>query len=110
MNWSIKGLKRLKEQKNFTQSDLIKEAKQEYERENDTVIAFLEDMTEYPEDNYEIGQKVYKKYQKYCEEVGLKYTSRRTFTSKLKELGFEVKQKWGSGGNKRCYYGLKLIS
>jgi putative DNA primase/helicase len=110
LNWSIKGLKRLKEQRHFTQSKLIKEAKREYERENDTVVAFIEDMTDYPEENYEVGQEVYEEYQRYCEGAGMKYTSRRTFTSKLKKLGFEVKPKWSNGKTKRCYYGLKLIS
>jgi len=108
LNWSIEGLRRLKDKRNFTESELIKEAKEEYERGNDTVIAFLEDMIEYPEDNYELCQNVYKEYQNYCEEAGMKYTTRRTFTSKLKKLGFEVKNKWRNGKTQRCYYGMAI--
>jgi len=109
LNWAIAGLKRLKENRNFTQSEMIKEAKREYERENDSVVAFIEDRTKTPIDDYEVCQHVYREYQIYCENAGMKYTTRRTFTSRLKKLGYEVKNKWKDGKTQRCYYGLRLI-
>ncbi|MFW5987864.1 MAG: phage/plasmid primase, P4 family [bacterium] len=108
LNWALEGLQRFKRQGNFTESEAIQKAKNEYERQNDTVVAFVEDCTEFPVDCYEVCQKVFNSYKQYCENAGLKFTSRKTFTSKLKDLGFEVKNKWKESKTKRCYYGLRL--
>ncbi|MFW6015099.1 MAG: phage/plasmid primase, P4 family [bacterium] len=108
LNWSIEGLKRLKNSNAFTESEAIKKAKQEYERQNDSVIAFLEDCTEFPANSYEPGKRVYKEYIHYCQDSGLKPQSRRSFSSRLKDDGFNIKVIKINGKSTRCYYGLRL--
>ena len=107
-NWALKGLKRLKENKNFTESETINQAKREYEKENDTIKAFIDDKTEYPTGSYEVAREVYIRYKDYCELSGMNFTTRKTFTKKLKELGFEAKHKKVNKKTERCYYGLNL--
>ncbi len=108
LNWSIEGLKRLKSNNAFTESKAIQEAKREYERQNDSVIAFLEDCTEFPANSYEPGKRVYKEYIHYCQESGLKPQSRKSFSGRLKNDGFKIKVTKINGKSTRCYYGLKL--
>lgn len=108
LNWAIIGLKRLKAQGNFTQSEAIAKAKREYEVDNDNVAAFLEDEAEFPVENYEIASKVYEMYKHYCETNGFKFKSRRQFTSRLKNLGFEITVNWINGKSQRCYKGMIL--
>jgi len=108
LNWAVTGLKRLKMQGNFTQSEAIQEAKRQYEVDNDNVAAFLEDETEFPVDNLEVAKEVYEMYKHYCETSNLKAKSRRQFTSRLKNFGFEVKVEWIKGKSQRCYKGMML--
>ena len=107
-NWALEGLRRLQEQGRFTTSEDMVQAKREYERENDTIKAFIEDRTEWGTESYEVCQYVYEKYKDYCQDSGMNFTTRKTFTSKLKKLGVEVKQKRINGKNNRCYYGFSL--
>lgn len=107
-NWAVEGLKRLKKQDHFTESEIMKANKQDYEIENDNISAFIEFETEDSEESYEVGSKVYQYYKNYCMRNGFKPKSRHKFTHKLKEIGYETKVKRINGKSKRCYSGLEL--
>lgn len=106
LNWAVEGLKRLRENKSFTESLALREAKKEYERENDTIIAFLEDCTVVNPDYYIVGHHLYKEYQIYCENAGLQYQSRKSFSQRLKQEGFLIKKRYVNGKTQRVYVGV----
>lgn len=108
LNWAVTGLKRLKMQEQFTQSEAVNEAKKQYEVDNDNVAAFVEDKTEYSVENYEVASELYEMYKHYCDTNGLKKKSRRQFTARLKNFGFETEVKWKNGKSQRCYKGMLL--
>jgi len=110
LNWALKGLRRLKENDEFTHSDQIRKAKKNYKKNNDSFEAFLEEMIELSSDKLEVGRVVYKVYVKYCEDEGLEFTTRKKFTAKLKKLGIKAKNKHVDGKTQRCYLGLGLLS
>lgn len=107
-NWALEGLKRLKRQDHFTESELMKQAKADYEIENDNITAFIEYETTKKTNSYEIGQIVYQHYKNYCSSSGLKPKSRHKFTAKLKEMGYSNEVKRFNKQVKRCYVGFKL--
>lgn len=109
-NWALKGLRRLKEKGEFTHSDQIKKAKKKYKKNNDSFEAFLDEMIELSADKFEVSHVVYDAYVKYCKDEGLKFTSRKKFTTKLKTLGIEVKNKHVNVKTERCYLGIGLLS
>jgi len=108
-NWALKGLKRLKSQNNFTLSKIIKRSKNNYEKSNDNIKAFLSERTNILQDNYVVAKKVYKNYKHYCDEDGSKPTTRKKFTKRLKSLGISSEVKKVNGKCCRSYKGLKLL-
>jgi len=91
--WALEGLKRLKNQGYFTQSKTMKVAKRKYQAENDSVRAFADlkiEKTSEDEPEYVIPKKrLYEKYRMYCEKSGLMSVSRRKFSRRMNQLGFE---------------------
>jgi putative DNA primase/helicase len=78
-HWSIMGLHRLWEQKGFTQSCETKNLLLDYRRENNPVLAFVEDRC-IIDDKKEIGKdELYVDYRNYCGESGYKIMSKQTF-------------------------------
>ncbi len=107
-NWAVEGLRRLKRNGNFTQSNSIIQAKRVYEIENDSVASFIDENTELEPDGYEICSYVYNEYKAYCQEANLSPVKRRKFTSRIKTLGFKSKVTKLYGKSERCYYGFTL--
>ena len=107
-NWAVEGLRRLKRKGGFSQSESIRQAKREYEIENDSVAHFIDENTKYDEENYEIGSYVYNEYKLYCQEYNLKPLSHHKFTTRMKSLGFKVVFRREEEKSNRCYLGLYL--
>jgi putative DNA primase/helicase len=94
LNWVLEGLNRLLTQKNFTESQLVKDQLSEYQKQSDSVQMFLE------EEGFEksIGdicllKKLYTKYQEYCDENGCRVCSKKTFAERLRKIGYETAKK-----------------
>ena len=107
-NWALEGLRRLSRNEKFTISKPMKRLKRRYEQKNDTVIAFLEDCTKTEPESYISIRGLYSEYTLYCENNGLKPQSKRTFSSRVKNEGYTVKQKKIEGKNKKCFHPLNL--
>ena len=107
-NWAVEGLKRLKRNSNFTQSDSIIQAKMDYEIENDSVVAFMEENTVQGEGYCEACSYIYREYVNYCEVTNLSPIGRNKFTSRIKSMGYAVKVKKTYGKPERHYCGFKL--
>ena len=70
-NWVLQGLKRLLEQKRFTHSETVNLAREQYEKESDSVKLFLEEKEYSPHPtNYELMKRLYPQYRMFCQEGG----------------------------------------
>ena len=93
-NWVLKGLKRLLEKKNFTQSDLVDRQIELYKIQSDSVHLFIEEES-YSKtlEDYILYKTLYSSYREYCSECGYRAVSRRTFSERLKAIGIETEKK-----------------
>lgn len=94
--WAVEGLQRLVKQGKFTISQPMCEAKGEYMKENDSVLAFAEELLEsIPVDGgYKtalIVKGVYLTYRDWCEDSGVKPVSQSEFTTRIQLAGYEKK-------------------
>ena len=70
-NWVLQGLKRLLEQKNFTDCEAVRLARQLYEKESDTVKLFLDEECYTPHPTYyEPIKSLYRLYRIFCQDGG----------------------------------------
>ena len=79
---SIEGLKRVIANKAFTDSSAVQKQKDEYEKENNPVLAFIDDVGEDAIIN-EPRTDVYHRYEVFCNENGYKASSEQTFVKSL---------------------------
>ena len=93
-NWVLAGLERLLIQKRFTESQAVKEQLEQYRRESDSVQMFLDEVEYKPSQNlYKPLKDVYAGYRVFCLDNGFKVTSSRTFSQRLRNLGFKMERK-----------------
>jgi len=94
-NWVLSGLKRILENKKFSESEQVKQALENYKKHSDSVKMFLDDNS-YTIDANELKplKEVYSEYKAYCLDYGYRVTSINTFSDRLKKgLGFETIRK-----------------
>lgn len=93
-NWVLEGLKRLLAQKKFTESEAVKNQLEQYKKQSDTVQLFLEDEG-YTKatDDYKPFKDLFSEYRIYCIESGYRSCSKRTFSERLRNAGFEIEKK-----------------
>ena len=97
-NWVLEGLKRLLANGNFTFSPTIDQAVKQYRLQSDTVHLFLDDNEFVASTDKEIALKeLYTGYKNYCSDSGFKQASVKTFSERIRNLGYDVTRK--SGGN-----------
>ena len=101
----IEGLKRvLDESHGFTQAVVVKEKMQEYEEENNPILAFLKDLDIEVDIIGEPTSDVYRRYSLFCHENGLTPVGNKVFGKQLFSLlGIESVQKKINGKNRRVY-------
>lgn len=93
LNWLLEGVKRLKENKKFTYSPTIEELQSEYRIESDNVSMFLEEKMYIPSlKNKQLLSQVYNEFNSFLNENGFREISNRTFSSRMKALGFKVER------------------
>jgi len=101
-NYAVEGLKRLKENNEFTQPKQIEKAMEEYKKQNDSVTAFVIDKIQVNKGGVIPKQHLYDNYKDWCEEQGLMPVShknpsyKKALTDNIKELD-EVRTKGGAG-------------
>jgi len=82
-NWVLAGLDRLLIQKNFTQSEVVNKQLEEYKKQSDSVLMFLDD--EGFEKNIERFielKKLFKMYLDYCSEGNYRACSKQNFSKR----------------------------
>ena len=84
-NWAIAGLKRLREQGRFTESEIVQVAINEYKLESNPAKAFLRE--NYDEGNGEAKvHEVYNNYKDFCEECGYRPLNMSNFGREVRRL------------------------
>jgi len=92
LNWTIAGLRRLKNQGEFTISDKMIATKELYELENDNTAAFIDEMLDFPVDNKVPKAWLYQQYVDHCKNSGTKPLAKTRFETRLKANGFDEKK------------------
>lgn len=93
-NWVLEGLNRLLEQKNFTHSDTVQKAREDYELKSDSVRLFLDDK-EYVKSlsEYTLRKEIYQEYRTFCYDEGYKPVSNSNFVERLEKIGYVLERK-----------------
>ena len=88
-NWVLNGLQKLLVNKNFTQSEIVKNEVLQYQKESDSVLIFLED------ENYCISMNeyqslkfIYSEYKQYCFDNGYRQVSSKNLSKRLEKAGY----------------------
>ncbi|MCX8534331.1 DNA primase family protein [Chryseobacterium luquanense] len=94
LNLVIQALHRLISQKKFSECDAARLAVEQYRTQSDSVKMFLTDNEISTSVTNEIALKeLFYDYRCYCDESGLKQCSLKTFTERLRNMGFETSRK-----------------
>ncbi|UWD34042.1 DNA primase family protein [Mesomycoplasma molare] len=90
-NYAIEGLKRLREKGGFTESDKVNDILTEYERNNNSVVLYLENSVQHSEEEIKAGLNIHDKaifelyldYKQYCGDFGYKALSLVKFKEEI---------------------------
>ncbi len=108
LNWVLTGLDRVISKRNFSKCEASEKALENYQRDSNSVLAFLLDKSYIKSlNNYKTLQELYAgidSYTQYCNESGLRACSKREFSKRLKTAGFEVvKDRHKANGGRIVY-------
>jgi len=81
--WALRGLDRLYDNDCFTEPKVVREALDEYRRENNPVVAFVEDCCNLDTEFSTSKNTLYEEYKNYCDTYGFKAASVSTFFKEL---------------------------
>lgn len=106
LNWMIEGYKRLKEARwIFTQSIQVSGLLEEYRKDNNNVLNFVDECCEFMANEFMKHSESYKRYQEWCKETGVQPLKRKNFVSEIVE-NFKLKRTKISG--ERGLLGIRL--
>lgn len=92
-NWILAGLRRLLEQRGFTDSAAIRAQLEAYKKQADTVRLFLEEAGYVADAECWVkGQDVYQEYKFFCQDDGYRAVGRQKFTGRLQQAGIGQKR------------------
>lgn len=102
LNLAFNALKRLLNNKKFTQSKAIESEMEKYKEENNPIISFINN--EEIELERRVVKVVYEEYRIYCNENGFQAVSNISFSKQIRQLyGYASKQQRVDGENVRIY-------
>lgn len=93
-NWVLAGLDRILTNRRFSDCDAVIKQVEEFRKQSDSVALFLED-TGYQKavNHYTYLKELYNEYRTYCFESGCKVPALRTFSDRLRNLGFQIEKR-----------------
>lgn len=93
-NWVLNGLQRLLVQKQFTHCEAVQRAREQYERESDSVKLFIDEMGYRSSSVGYVQIKIlYIEYRVFCSEAGYKPVNKTNCIRRLTNSGFFVERK-----------------
>jgi putative DNA primase/helicase len=105
----LRGLKRLLTTKRFTRVQSVVDALEDYEKMNNPLLGFFEEVP-FEEIINEPTKKIYRKYQEYCIRDNLQRLSKIEFSKRTKEhFNLAIVQKKISGENLKTFISQKGI-
>ena len=112
LNWMIEGLKRLKENGQFTQTKTMVQQILKFKQVSDPIGAFLSDPEEcmYAPILWVTRTDLYDAYKEYAETIGTKIETTGIFIERIKRLpGVGARKKRVKGVNERIWTGISTI-
>jgi P4 family phage/plasmid primase-like protien len=103
LNWALIGLARLRAQGGFTDSDLMKEALQDYQDEMNPARIFMKENLESCKDGCIKSKALYSMYVRWAKDGGYHPLSEKTFGKEMKRR-FHVEKKRGGTRIDRYWY------
>jgi putative DNA primase/helicase len=93
-NWVLDGLKRLLEQKQFTESETVRNMREQYEIESDSVKLFIHENGYKPSaETYKDLQTLYIEYRLFCTDSGFRPVSKTNLKKRLESINIIVKRR-----------------
>lgn len=93
-NWVIAGLTRLLDQKDFSHCQAAIQALDQYRKESDSVLMFLDEEGYQASSTCEIPLKdMFSEYRAYCIENRFRAASMKTFADRLRTAGYQTERK-----------------
>jgi putative DNA primase/helicase len=93
-NWVLEGLNRLLNQKQFTDCAVARIVRDQYEKQSDSVMLFIEEAGyKKSQDSYESIKELYPAYRAFCDEDGNKPLNKINFTIRLERAGVVIERK-----------------
>ena len=93
-NWVLEGLNRLLLQKQFTFSETVKQSREQYEKESDSVKMFLDENDYQPSSSsYITIKEFYSEYREFCINDGYIPINKINFTKRLKNGQIHTEKK-----------------
>lgn len=93
-NWVLDGLKRLLEQKQFTDCEAVRMAREQYEKESDSVRFFLQENNYTPSSSAYIQVLIlYKEYREICLDYGFRPVNYMNFIKRLERSKIIIEKK-----------------
>lgn len=97
-NWILEGLRRLLANCNFTHCEAADNILAKYKMESDSVQMYVNDNGYKPSIEQKIPLKsLYEEYRTYCTENSFKICSNKTFSDRLRSVGFDVSERSNAG-------------
>lgn len=104
-NWMIEGLARLLRQDDFTKSDELVLTNTEYRSKNDSVTHFLSSMCIIEEDDHgDSINDLYKVYEIWSAAENLKPVSKKVFSARIYDMGFNKIKGYLNGKSGQTYF------
>lgn len=96
-NWLIEGIRRLKENKKFTSADAVNKAFDDFRMESDSVCLFTDELIYKPSEERKILlSQLYQEFDIWARNCGYHKMSIKTFSKRLRSLGFLIKKSTGN--------------
>ena len=93
-NWVLAGLKRLLEQKRFTDCDVVRQMRVQYEKESDSVRLFIDEMGYVASaTGYITIKMLYFEYKNFCLEDGFKSVNKTNFKKRLEKCKITIERR-----------------
>jgi len=92
LNWAIEGLQRLRTRKKFDVPQSVRDATEDFKRENDKAAMFLEECCVVDAEARTQSQLLYEHYKTWCLDNGHRVESSTSMAGEWRRLGFEKKR------------------
>jgi len=92
-NWILQGLDRILKHKKFSKCEAVENAREDYEKQSDSVKMFIEDFEYKGSNDYTAIKDLYTQYKWFCIEDGFRPVNKPNFMKRLRHFKIIVERK-----------------